>query len=496
MARAPLRTVRNSELFSLYQKLCDRHEFSEAEKSALLSVAVMLLNEPDVLSVTLGYRIIVLYSNLTQDFEPLYDVALSRGYMPIVQSVTRAHLDETGDTHFFPTYFSSLLEQYEIENATFTEQQIALSSFFEENDNEDVVVVAPTSYGKSELISKFCNRNSDQTICVVVPTKALLAQTKQRLLSGLIDADKRRVITHAEMYHGDAKKFIAVLTQERLLRFFTEHPNLSFDTLIIDEAHNLLGDDQRSLLLAKVIILQKQKSKNSAVKFLTPFLVNEENIQPRYIDISPQNFSVQESLKAERYKIADFREHTEKNYDQFFDEFWLERTLYDESEESYIISNSARKNILFFNLPKKIEEFVRVFLGYLSPVESSVLEKVCQNISDFLHSEYLLVDGLKKGVLYHHGSVPDIVKLYAERAFSDIPSIRYIVCNSTLLEGVNIPAEKMFLLEFKKGLRNLTQPQFRNLVGRICRFSEIFDSETGNLKLLEPEVVLLGSQHV
>lgn len=494
MAKAPLRTVRSSGLFDLYRRLSDKQELSDAEKSTLLAVAVMLLNETETISVALGYRIIVLYSNLTNDFEPLYDVALSRGFMPIVQSTSRTHLGTQGEDHFFPNYFSSLLEQYEVGNAVFTEQQIALNSFFEDNDSMDVVVVAPTSYGKSELISKFCNRNPNQIICVVVPTKALLAQTKQRLLSGLADGDTRRVITHAEMFHGGSEKFIAVLTQERLLRFFTEHPDLRFDTLVVDEAHNLLGEDQRSLLLAKVVILHKRKNEESSVKFLTPFLNNEENIRPRYIELTPKNFSVRESLKAERYTVVDFRSGDEKKYDQYFDKFWLKGMIEDTSEEAYIIRTSARKNIIFFNSPKKIERFVGSFINFLMPVGSKALDRVCETISDFLHTEYLLVNGLRKGVLYHHGSVPDIVKLYAERAFSEISGINYIVCNSTLLEGVNIPAEKMFLLEFKKGNRNLSQPQFRNLVGRICRFSEIFDRETGSLGLLEPEVVLVGSE--
>ena len=182
-----------------------------------------------------------------------------------------------------------------------------------------------------------------------------------------------------------------------------------------------------------------------------------------------------------------------KNYDQYFDRYWDRTELGSQTEEGFIVENSARKNIIFFNLPKKIELFARNFLSHLPSVESPALERVCRNIAAFLHSEYLLVEALRKGILYHHGAIPDIVRLYAERAFSEIDCIRYIICNSTLLEGVNIPAEKIFLMETKKGLRNLTQPQFRNLIGRICRFSEIFDVHDGDLKLLEPEVVVLDS---
>lgn len=493
MAKFPLRTIRNSDFFDLYQKLMDRQELSNEEKTALLAIAVMLLNEPEEHAVLLGYRIIVMYSNHTLDFKPLYDVSLSKGFMPIVHNASKELLLEEGGEHFFPNYFSALMSQYEVDGIVFTEQQIELGTFFKENDSKDVLIVAPTSYGKSELISKFSNRNQDQNICVVVPTKALLAQTKQRLLSEMPPEDTRRVITHAEMYHGGEPRIIAVLTQERLLRFFTEHPEFLFDTVFIDEAHNLLGDGQRELLLAKVVILQKQKNPNSAIKFLTPFLANEENIRPRYTEMTPTSYRVRENLKSERYSIADFRNDKLKIYDQYFDRYWERTDLGAQTEEAFIIENSACKNIIFFNLPKRIELFARSFIPLLPPVESPALERVCRNIAEFLHSDYLLVEALRKGILYHHGAVPDIVRLYAERAFSEIDCIRYIICNSTLLEGVNIPAEKIFLLETKKGLRNLTQPQFRNLVGRICRFSEIFDVDSGNLKLLEPEVVVFNS---
>lgn len=219
MAKFPLRAIRNSGLFELYQRLFDKQELSDEEKTTLLSIAVMLLNEPEEHAVLLGYRIVVMYSNHTLDFKPLYDVSLSKGFMPIVHNASKDSLQDEGGEHFFPNYFSALINQYKVGDIIFTEQQIELGTFFKENDSEDVVIVAPTSYGKSELISKYSNRNQGQNICVVVPTKALLAQTKQRLLSEMLPEDNRRVITHAEMYHGGKSRIIAVLTQERLIKF-------------------------------------------------------------------------------------------------------------------------------------------------------------------------------------------------------------------------------------------------------------------------------------
>ncbi|WNZ53804.1 hypothetical protein QT397_00040 (plasmid) [Microbulbifer sp. MKSA007] len=296
------------------------------------------------------------------------------------------------------------------------------------------------------------------------------------------------------MYQENYKNFIAVLTQERLLRFLIKYPDVKVDYIFVDEAHNMLGKDSRALLLATVIILSKQRNPDTKIKYLTPFLVDQKNLNLRYTEIETTDYKVQESLKTERYHLVDCRDAEPVHlYDQYFDAFIkCDDEVFDDGLQ-VITKLSAAKNIIFFNLPKKIEQFLRDFLPYNDVVESEKIDKVCASISDFLDSEYLLVEGLRKGILYHHGSVPDIVKLYIERAYTEIPEIRHIVCNSTLLEGVNIPAEKMFILEKRKGSSDLTKSQFRNLVGRVCRFSEIFNGDPNNLSLLEPEIYIVGT---
>lgn len=52
---------------------------------------------------------------------------------------------------------------------------------------------------------------------------------------------------------------------------------------------------------------------------------------------------------------------------------------------------------------------------------------------------------MNNGVVYHHGGMPENVRLYVEMLFSKIEEIKYVVTTSTLLQGVNIPAEKIFL---------------------------------------------------
>lgn len=71
--------------------------------------------------------------------------------------------------------------------------------------------------------------------------------------------------------------------------------------------------------------------------------------------------------------------------------------------------------------------------------------------------------------------------------------IKYVVTSSTLLEGVNLPADKLYILDNRKGLGYLSPSNFKNLIGRVCRFSEIFKEEP-KLKKLEPEIYLVISE--
>lgn len=60
------------------------------------------------------------------------------------------------------------------------------------------------------------------------------------------------------------------------------------------------------------------------------------------------------------------------------------------------------------------------------------------------------------------------------------------------LEGRFTTASPFFNMEersFKKGY------SFKNLVGRVCRFSEIFNSDSGTLKRLEPEIYLVFGRY-
>ena len=53
----------------------------------------------------------------------------------------------------------------------------------------------------------------------------------------------------------------------------------------------------------------------------------------------------------------------------------------------------------------------------------------------------------------------------------------------------------MFILDPSRGSNYLSPSSFKNLVGRVCRFGEIFNDSRGNLKYLLPEIHIIKGKY-
>lgn len=490
-----LAKIRNTDFASLYDRFVVGEKLSQKQYEILLAIAICFTNADDINVQQLGYRIVVEYCNQTNDYIPLYEIAVNKGLYPVSKFIEQHYVDDF-KRNFFTEWNDAFTEQYVSGEICRSEQQNSLVHFFESKKDNTVSVIAPTSYGKSELIISAVKEYAGKRICILTSTKALLIQTKKRvqqISKGIFP----KIVVHPEMYNPNDPSCLAVLTQERLLRIFKKDPHLSFDCIIVDEAHEMLEDDSRSRTLANVIIVAQKRNPEVAFKFLTPFLVDSTNLKARYTTYDIEGFKVSEYIKTEKYFLCDLRNHTGlKLYDQFLNKYLPisdNRNL--GFEEDVVKAYSAGKNIIYLNKPTDIEKFALALADVLPEVDSKLIQTACDNISEYLQPQYNLLACLRKGIIYHHGSVPDAIRIYIEDLYKKDDAVRYVITSSTLLSGVNLPAERMFVLDNKRGRSNLSHDSFKNLVGRVCRFSEIFSHETGNLHRLEPQIYLVFGKY-
>ena len=490
-----LAKIRNTDFASLYDRFILGEKLSQRQYEILLAIAICFTNADDTNVQGLGYRIVVEYCNQRRDYIPLYEIAVNKGLYPVSKFIEKHYIDDS-KRNFFTEWNDAFVEQYVSGEICRSEQQNSLVHFFESKKEDTVSVIAPTSYGKSELILSAVKEYAGRKICVLTSTKALLVQTKKRIQQ-ISKGIFSKVVVHLEMYNPNDTSCLAVLTQERLLRIFKKDPSLSFDCIIVDEAHEILEENSRSRTLANVIIIAQKRNPDVAFKFLTPFLTDSKNLKARYTTYDIEGFKVTEYIKTEKYYLYDLRNHTGlKLYDQFLNRYLpLSENRNLGFEEDVVKAYSAGKNIIYLNKPTDIEKFALALADVLPEMDSEMIQTACDNISNYLQPQYNLLACLRKGIIYHHGSVPDAIRIYIEDLYKKDDSVKYVITSSTLLSGVNLPAERMFILDNKRGRSNLSHDSFKNLVGRVCRFSEIFNDETGNLQRLEPQIYLVFGKY-
>lgn len=284
--------IRNTNFALLYDRFIVGEKLSQKQYEILLAIAICFTNADDTKVQQLGYRIVVEYCNQTNDYIPLYEIAINKGLYPVSKFIEQNYI-ENSRRNFFTEWNDAFTEQYVYGDVCRSEQQNLLVHFFETKKDDTISVIAPTSYGKSELILSAVKEYAGRKICVLTSTKALLIQTKKRVQQ-ISKAIFPKIVVHPEMYNTSDSSCLAVLTQERLLRIFKKDSLLSFDCIIVDEAHEMLDDDSRSRTLANVIIVAQKRNPKVAFKFLTPFLVDSTNLKARYTTYNIEGFKVSE----------------------------------------------------------------------------------------------------------------------------------------------------------------------------------------------------------
>lgn len=495
MDKLTLKKLYNTEFVDLYEKLQKDSDLSETELEKVLSIGLFLVGLDDIILQNLGYRIFLLYSKVTKDFKPLYELSLNKGLIPISYFIEHKleYSKQYGNIH--TSINSIMFEDFKFNESYQTIEQFKLFKNATEKNTVSQIIVAPTSYGKTELILSLINHNVFKKICIISPTKSLLAQTKKRIIDKL---GYKKIITYPEMYNESDDNMIAVLTQERLLRLLQNNSELKIDLLIIDEAHNILDEfkntKMRSVILTSVISICYKRNNNIVCKYLTPFLKSKDSLDSYYLPPVKDWLCVVETVKSEMYYFYDLKNNKKILLDQYcalankFINLDIEPVI-DDSD--VVIKNADYKNLIYLNSPKKIEEFAFRISNKLSDQQIYELKKAANDLREYVHEKYKLADYIEKGIIYHHGSIPEPIRYFIEDLYNNIPELNFLISNSTLLEGVNIPATRMFILDPSKGDSYLSPSSFRNLIGRVCRFKEIFNSVTGDLKYLLPEIYIV-----
>ena len=96
------------------------------------------------------------------------------------------------------------------------------------------------------------------------------------------------------------------------------------------------------------------------------------------------------------------------------------------------------------------------------------LMELAKEVRNQVHKDYFLAELLEQGIAYHIGYLPSAIRMRIEKLFK-AEKITAMFCTSTLVEGVNLPADNLFITSYYSGRAQMTDVDFRNLIGRVGR---------------------------
>lgn len=367
------------------------------------------------------------------------------------------------------------------ENSYFFEDQ---KSIFDGFSHQYFSYSAPTSLGKSYVMRVFIKQqilqNSNDDFAIIVPTKALINETKTKILDDLgqqlmKEKNYKVVVSANDMVLEQDHHFIYVMTPERFL-YLLNTTNKRVSYLFIDEAHKISSKDSRSPFYYDLINKTSSYDPKPHIIFSSPNIPNPEE----YLRLVPDNEgkNKQRSTYApvcQMKYLVDLKDGAVKAFNDYSKTFIkmgnasskltlssLINYVSDDDEQNIIYCSSLRETI------DQAVEYSKNYTPSLNEKQQEELNKLSKEIKNEINAEYFLVDLIKKGIAFHVGYLPASIRKRIEDAFKN-HSIKTLFCTSTLIEGVNLPADNLFITDYKNGRNNLDKVSFKNLIGRIGR---------------------------
>lgn len=367
---------------------------------------------------------------------------------------------------------------------------------------------APTASGKTFLVLQWL---IDQVIAgetrvavYLAPTRALVSEIETNLQdllgkTGLVEVSSLPLTDKYRAARTGGAPVILVFTQERLhLLANVLGDEFSIDLLIVDEAHKI-GDNQRGVILQDAIERATRASSKLKVVFISPATQNPEElltdapdgVQTIAIDSDAttvlQNLMVatQVPRKSKRWNLM-LRQQTSTLPVGILQ---LASTPAGLRKRLAFIAAAVGERggtLVYTNGAGEAEEVADLISQLLPELESidSELSELAELARKGVHQDFRLAPLVERGVAFHYGNMPSLIRLEIERLFRS-GKIRFLVCTSTLIEGVNLSCRTIVVRGPRKGIGHPMEPHdFWNLAGRAGRWGDEFQ---GNIICIDPE---------
>lgn len=389
------------------------------------------------------------WTDIPLEVKPIWaDIAESVGFYPYIKRDENLAGDALSDEMRLNYHKSRYLP-----NVYMHSKQKELSDLIFSGQN--VVVSAPTSFGKSLLIEEIVASGKFHNIVVIQPTLALLDETRRRMRNY---RDQYKIIVRTSQRPDDEKGNLFLLTAERVFEY-EDMPRVDF--LIIDEFYKLSGQRKDDRVDALNNAFLKIWYKDAPQFYMLG--PNIKSISQRFREkYNAQFFYSEYSLVDAKFvdKTQDFgRKHVFKN---------KQSSLFS---LLYSLSNGSQ-TLVYCSGPGRVRTLAWEYTKYLEEKGKEVRNlPLCGWIQQNFQ-RWSLYNMLQYGIGIHDGSLQKHIGSSIIGYFNN-KQLDVIFCTSTIIEGVNTSAKNVIIFDDKKGKDlQLDYFDFSNIKGRSGRLME------------------------
>lgn len=326
-------------------------------------------------------------------------------------------------------------------------------------DGKSIAVSAPTSFGKSFIIDAFIAAKHPDTVVIIVPTIALMDETRRRLFKKF--SDLYTVITAPDTRLGS--KNIFIFPQERAFGYLTSLEKI--DLLVVDEFYKASKkhDPDRAPSLIKAILKLSKKAVQRY--YLAPNIKKiSDNAFTRDMDfIDLLDFNTVYLAINEAYKELD--SDTQKG-----------KKLVE------LISVGNQKSLVYAGTYSEIQKITDLLIQELPIVDRIYTSAFAKWLRENYQTDWLLADLVERAVGVHNGRMHRCLSQLQIKLFEYEDGFDSIVSTSSIIEGVNTSAQNVIVWRSKLGSTNLKDFTYKNIIGRGGRMFKYF---VGNIYLLD-----------
>lgn len=383
---------------------------------------------------------------------------------------------------------------------------------------ESAIVQMPTSAGKTkatELILRSAFLAERVSLAIIIaPFRALCYEIKNSLVEAFhneptkVDELSDALQTDFEIAELLGHQQILVVTPEKLLYVLRHAPELAAHVglLVFDEGHQfdsgtrgityeLLLTSLRSMIpegTQKVLISAVISNAEAVGEWLNgePNVVEGTTLIPTFRSVGFASWLDQLG----RIEYVDSRDAEQGEFfvPRVIERFNLGRKKRERTDRFFPEKTDGQAIALYLGLKLVPNGSIALFCGRKSTAASvckkavDIIERgapvaLPSNFSDaqeverltHLHVENLGADAPSSqsaahGIFSHHGNTPHGIRLAVEHAMRD-DLVRFVVCTSTLAQGVNLPIRYLIVTSVYQGMERIKVRDFHNLIGRAGR---------------------------